>query len=296
MNALVLCSTLLILHSASGLVAPAGRSFDVRSQVGKGTVTRSTELCMSSSNDIHVPTNKLNRRSFLSIAGQSSAFFAISNARADDSKGKVVVFGGSGWVGAHACQILSAQGVEVVSVSRSSPSDQAAKVKTILGSSLPIDYQSLNAGTDDLATVLKGASAVVSLVGIAPGGKNQREGNGLVNVRIADAAKAAGIGRFVYVSVSSEMSNGPAKFLLGDYFKGKKEAESAVVKDFGTADSLVLKPSIIAGGPPGEFRPPGPPGMSPVPVDVVAKAVAAGALGRFSGSIDGNDAIVASVN
>ena len=45
------------------------------------------------------------------------------------------------------------------------------------------------------------------------------------NKIIADAAKAAGIDQFVYLSVASELANGPAKFLLGDYLKGKAEAE-----------------------------------------------------------------------
>ena len=41
-----------------------------------------------------------------------------------------------------------------------------------------------------LTGVLAGATAVISCVGIAPGGANQRAGNGAVNARIADAAKA----------------------------------------------------------------------------------------------------------
>mmetsp|Transcript_8499 Transcript_8499/g.25680 ORF Transcript_8499/g.25680 Transcript_8499/m.25680 type:complete len:289 (-) Transcript_8499:365-1231(-) len=265
---------------------------------------------------------KPGRRSFLSttIAGLAGSSFALAlalapsppNARADDGAGagggkkKIVVFGGSGYVGAHVCQILSSQGAEVISASRSSPSDQAARVRSILGGGassdpLPgVEYRSIDANdasaSADLAEILSGASAAVSLVGAAPGSKNQREGNGAVNARIADAAKGAGITRFVYVSVSSELSDGPARFLLGEYFRGKREAESAVWRDFGPSDALVIKPAIIAGGPPGEIRPPGPPGVAPVPVDAVAKAVAAGALGRFSGSIDGNAAIVAAVN
>ena len=42
-------------------------------------------------------------------------------------KGKIVVFGGSGYVGAHVDQLLTSQGCTVVSVSRSSPADQAEK-------------------------------------------------------------------------------------------------------------------------------------------------------------------------
>ena len=62
---------------------------------------------------------------------------------------------------------------------------------------------------------------MISCCGVAPGSENQLDGNGAVNVRIADAAKAAGVPRFVYISVASDMgvTSGPAKIALGDYFK-----------------------------------------------------------------------------
>lgn len=207
-------------------------------------------------------------------------------------KQKVVVFGGSGYVGAYATQYLLDAGCDVVSVSRKSPSEQADKVKSIIGTTLAVDYQTLDASSDDLARVLKGASAVISCVGIAPGGANMLAGNGAVNVRIADATKAAGIDKFVYLGLASELANGPIKFIFGDYVKGKAQAEAAVTKDFGPA-ALIIKPGIIAGSPPGEIRPPGPPGMTPVPVEAVARAAVAGALGKSTGKLDGNSAIAA---
>lgn len=213
-------------------------------------------------------------------------------AAADGPK-KVVVFGGSGYVGAYASQMLLEKGAKVVSVSRKAPAEAQEKVKAILGTSLAgVEYVSLDATGADLSAVLSGADAVISCVGIAPGGSNQREGNGKANVRIVEAVKAAGVESFVYLGVASELSNGPIKFLFGDYVKGKAEAEAAVVKSFGGA-ALILEPGIIAGAPPGEIRPPGPPGMSPVPVEVVAKAAVAGAYGLKSGKVDGNAAIAA---
>jgi len=226
--------------------------------------------------------------------GKSTPAVAATAAATNKNDKRVVVFGGSGYVGSYVDQLLLSQGYKVVSVSRSSVSDQADKIAKILGKPLvgSIEYVSLDASTDDLGSVLKDASVVVSCVGVAPGGKNQRSGNGAVNVRLADASKASGsCKRFVYVSVASELANGPAKFLLGDYLKGKAEAEAAVIKDFGSSDSLVVKPAIIAGGPPGELRPPGPPGVKPAAVEDVAKAVVAGALGQKSGVVDGNVAI-----
>ena len=276
-----------LLQAASGFLHGTGQIFGTRCNVKTG----GTDLYMSASSDANIA---MDRRSLLSVAGillPAVSTFGLRVLAADD-KGKIVVFGGSGYVGAHVDQLLVNQGYKVVSVSRSSPSDQKDKVSKILGSSPPpMEYISLDASTDDLSGILKDAEVVVSCVGIAPGGSNQREGNGAVNVRIADAAKAAGVKRFVYISVASSLANSPAKFLLGDYFKGKSEAEAAVVKDYPSEVRLVVKPAIIAGGPPGEIRPPGPPGVKPVSVDDVAKVVVAGALGQQSGSVDGNEAI-----
>lgn len=227
--------------------------------------------------------------------GQPTPVMAAAKAAAAAAGKKIVVFGGSGYVGSYVDQQLLSQGYQVVSVSRSSAADQAAKITKILGKPLTgsIEYVTLDASTDDLGSVLKDATAVVSCVGVSPGGKNQRAGNGAVNVRLADASQASGsCKRFVYVSVASELANGPAKFLLGDYLKGKAEAEAAVLKDFGSSDSLIVKPAIIAGGPPGELRPPGPPGVKPVAVEDVAKVVVMGALGQKSGVVDGTAALM----
>ena len=105
----------------------------------------------------------------------------------------------------------------------------------------------LDALSGDLSSVLSGTSAVISCVGIAPGGANMKDGNSKANVR---AAKAAGIDKFVYLGLASELVSSPIKFIFGDYVKGKAEAEAAIAKDFG-ALALVIKPGIIAGGPPG---------------------------------------------
>ena len=260
------------------------------------------------------------RRSVVSLAPAAALYASLPGRAANAADGaKIVVVGGAGYVGAYVDQLLLKEGCTVVSVSRSTAAEQAEKVKKILGSSLAgVEFLSLDASTADLSGAFKGASAVISCVGVAPGGANQRAGNGrrfqpptrsgrcdrigsrvcaplrtgAVNVRIADAAKAAGVDKFVYLGVASELANGPAKFLLGDYLKGKAEAEAAVFKDYGES-ALVIKPGIIAGAPPGEIRPPGPPGMTAVSAEAVARAAVAGALGKKTGKIDGNDAIIA---
>ena len=233
------------------------------------------------------------RQAVTSAAAAAAAALGVSTAAIADGKPKVVVFGGSGYVGAYASRLLLGKGAQVVSVSRKTPAEQVDKVKAILGAPLAgVEYVQLDASTGDLSGVLGGAAAVISCIGIAPGGANVRDGNGLVNAKIAAASKLAAVPKFVYLGLASELASSPIKFVFGDYVKGKAEAEAAVGKDYPSS-ALVLKPGIIAGGPPGEVRPPGPPGMAPVAVEDVARAAVAGALGTAAGTVDGNSAIAA---
>eukprot|EP00592_Proboscia_alata_P019054 CAMPEP_0194410284 /NCGR_PEP_ID=MMETSP0176-20130528/8323_1 /TAXON_ID=216777 /ORGANISM="Proboscia alata, Strain PI-D3" /LENGTH=304 /DNA_ID=CAMNT_0039211527 /DNA_START=41 /DNA_END=955 /DNA_ORIENTATION=- len=241
------------------------------------------------------PHNAADRRTFLltTTAALVTASALPQPSHAASKGGKVVVFGGSGYIGSHVDQQLSTLGYKVVSVSRASSSDQSNRITKNLGTQpANLEYISLDASTDDLTAVLKDATAVISCIGALGSGKAVRATNGAVNARIATAAKSAGVKQFVYVSVASELANGPAKFLLKDYLGGKAEAETAVTNAFGAGGSLIVKPSIVDGAPPGEKRPPGPPGVKAAKVDDVAKAVVAGVTGR-TGVIDGNAAIAA---
>ena len=242
----------------------------------------------------------IDRRSWLSITTKilpgifvGSLFEPlVANA---DGKEKIVVMGGAGYVGSRVSAGLYDQGYDVISVSRSSASEQAAKIKANVGRSIPIQYVSIDATKDDLSQVMKGASVVVSCVGIPPWEKSTaRAGNGVANVRIAEAAKAAGVDKFVYVSVAKEFSSGPGKFLFSEFFQGKAEAEAAALKNFGDK-AVFVKPGLIDGAPPGELRPPGPPGLAAISPDAVATAAISAAMGKWSGSLDGFNAIMAAV-
>mmetsp|Transcript_6360 Transcript_6360/g.20075 ORF Transcript_6360/g.20075 Transcript_6360/m.20075 type:complete len:254 (-) Transcript_6360:42-803(-) len=202
-------------------------------------------------------------------------------------KGKIVVVGGAGFVGKQVSQLLARNGQNVVSVSRRSVRQQEDAIQF----SQFVSYVSRDASKDDLSDVFKGASAVISCVGYAPGSKNQKD-NGAVNKAIADAAAKAKVPRFVYISVASAISDGPGKFLFGDYMKGKAQAEAAVSQDFGATNSLIIRPAVIS-GPGAPLGPPPPPGVPSVDVDAVARAAVAGALGKKSGIVDGRDEIVA---
>lgn len=238
------------------------------------------------------PRTAMDRRTAFKVGTGAAALpFVPAAAQAKGNAKKVVVVG-TGFVASYVARDLAKAGASVTTVSRSSPDAQREKVAKFVGA-LPdkaVTYVSADAATADLSAVFKGADAVVSCVGVVPGGKNQLAGNGAVNVAIADAAAKSKVPKMVYVSVASAISDGPGKFIFGDYMKGKAQAEAAVKRDFG--DYMILKPAIISGGPPG---PPGPPGVPPVPVEAVAAAAVAGALGKKSGVFDGADAIKAAL-
>jgi len=289
MQSLQICLLALLLpQAASGFVVKGGLA---------GRVAHRVRLLAKDDGIDSQHTNLLDRRSLIQQLTAASAASALSTVLpmpsiAAGTNGKVVIFGGSGYVGAYVDQILVSRGYSVVSVSRSEPSDQKAKVAAILGSPLDgVEYVSLDASSADLSGVLKGASVVVSCVGAIGSGSDIRLTNGAVNAYIADSAKAAGVDRFVYVSVADELAVGPAKLVLSDYFAGKAEAEAAVIRDFGSDKSLIVRPGIITGAPPGQLRPPGPPNVKPSLVRDVAKAVAYGAIGEKSGTVEGNFAI-----
>ena len=102
----------LSLHAAAALLLPAARLRSAPAQVS------SRQAQMS-----------LDRRSALGVMAALPAAF-VSTTPAVAATDKVVIFGGSGYVGAHAAQMLLGQGAQVVSVSRKSPAEQVAPTRT----------------------------------------------------------------------------------------------------------------------------------------------------------------------
>ena len=237
----------------------------------------------------------------------------------DKAPAKVVVVGGSGFVGSRVCDKLRAAGVaDVVSVSKSGGNGGVA-----------IDLSS-DACVTALTDAMKGADCVVSCVGVFKPGDDDamREGNGTYNVRVVDAAVAAKVDRFVYVSVASivpdALGGAESAPVMAGYFAGKKMTEEAIANAFEDSKVCLVKPSFIFGGdafsvnPPrvtqqyGDVlvkilgsgfvksvaqRSPGPIALTlaePVSVDDVAGAVCAGVFGRNQKmSCDGTDEIKA---
>ena len=236
-----------------------------------------------------------------------------------DASPKVVVFGGSGFVGSRVVRALADLGASVTSISKSGRVPEGA------ASAMAIDAEDADARTR-MTEATRGADVVVSCVGVigTDDGK-MRRGNGDYNVAIIESAKAAGVKRFVYVSVASIVPDVVGKTpLMKGYFEGKTAAEACLRENFDEKDYLIVKPSFIYGGdvfsltPPrvtktyGDIlakvlgsgpvkalgkRAPGPIALTlaePVSVEDVAGACAAGAMAKNASSVvDGTDDIKA---
>ncbi|CAK0840649.1 unnamed protein product [Prorocentrum cordatum] len=147
---------------------------------------------------------------------------------------KVVVLGGSGFVGRRVCERLAEGGAAVTSISRSgSPPPGAgawaAKVTWLKG----------DATSMDLGPAFAGADAVVSAIG-AIGSADDETTNGLTAERAAAAAAAAKVGRFVLVSATQLVADAGMGSVFPGYVAGKRRAEAAVASFPG--QTLVLQP------------------------------------------------------
>ena len=147
-------------------------------------------------------------------------------------KKKVVVFGGSGFVGSYACKALLKAGYDVVAVSRASSKPDAIPKQASFKTS---DYNK-----KDLATILDGAYAVVNTIGILYETRQQKFSDLHIRLpkRIAKTAIKVGVQKFIHVSSLGV-------YAASEYGTTKKYGEEAVLKEFPTA--TILRPSVIFG-------------------------------------------------
>lgn len=237
-------------------------------------------------------------------------------AFADSLAGKkVVVLGGSGFVGQRICEGLVAQGAKVVSLSRSGAPNLAAPWAS------QVSWQSGDVLSSNLDPIMNGAEAVISAIGTI-GTADDETGNGATNEAAAKAAKKANAKRFVLVSASKDVAEAGVDAIFGPYVKGKRRAETAVANEFG-ANGVILQPSFIYGGEEFSATPPRVAGWygekvesllstglfrsvasaspaalrlalsPPLAVEDVAAAAVAGAAGVAQGTLGNHDAIKA---
>ena len=162
---------------------------------------------------------------------------ASSGTHSGTLAGKLVVlFGGTGFFGAHVAQELLDQGARLRLVSRHP--ERAYKLKPLANLGQIQFVRADITAKDRLPAIVAGADAVVNLVGAFKGDLDA------LHVRapaaLAAAARAAGASAFVHVSANGADANSPV-----DYARTKAEGESAVQAAFPGA--TILRPSVIFG-------------------------------------------------
>ncbi|KAK8970011.1 hypothetical protein KSP40_PGU017307 [Platanthera guangdongensis] len=158
---------------------------------------------------------------------------------ADIKTERIVVLGGTGFVGSAICKAAVSKGIEVVSLSRWSgrPSYTDSWIDQVTWMAGDVFY----ARWDE---VLVGATAVISTLGGFGNEEQMKKINGEANILAVDAAKDYGVPKFVLISVHDY--NLPSFLLSSGYFTGKRKAESEVLSKYPSS-GVVLRPTFIYG-------------------------------------------------
>lgn len=157
---------------------------------------------------------------------------------ADVKSERVVVLGGSGFVGSAICKAAVSKGIEVISLSRSGrPTYSGSWVDQVTWISGDVFYVNWD-------EVLNGATSVVSTLGGFGSEEQMLRINGEANVVAVNAAKEYGVPKFILISVHDY--NLPSFLLSSAYFTGKRKAESEVLSKYPNS-GVVLRPAFIYG-------------------------------------------------
>jgi NADH dehydrogenase len=154
---------------------------------------------------------------------------------------RVLVVGGSGFLGSRVVAKLAARGFSVLV-----PTRRRERAKHLI---LLPTVEVVEADVHDdaaLARLCAGRDAVVSLVGILKGGRGHPYGPGFARAhaelpgRIGRAARAAKVSRLVHVSALKAAADAPSGYLRSKA-AGEEQLRSAV------PGAVILRPSVIFG-------------------------------------------------
>ena len=162
------------------------------------------------------------------------------------TKTKVLVLGGTGFVGSRVVSKLQSLGnIEVISTSRD-------------GRDGTIAFDVLKGDNEKRVQELaKGCSAVISCIGAIGTSDDVNVVNSATGY-VAKGAKAVGVDKFVYVSVSPEVKRSTEGISqLQNYMKGKTFSEQSILSTFsGPGQACLIEPTFIFGGDEFSVNPP----------------------------------------
>ncbi len=165
---------------------------------------------------------------------------------------KLLLTGATGYIGQHFLSYALAQGADVLALLRRRPDDKPPCPFLV-----PSDWDNV----DLLAKAMEGRDVAVHCAGLAHNKQGQMwQSNYELAVTLADAAKKAGVKRFVFIS-SAAVFGGWGTFSVTDtphpetvYGQAKFEAEQACAKILagsGTKLSVIRPPMVVGKDAPG---------------------------------------------
>ncbi|MBL8448738.1 MAG: complex I NDUFA9 subunit family protein [Dechloromonas sp.] len=157
---------------------------------------------------------------------------------------KILILGGSGFVGTYITNRLAERGVEVTI-----PTRRRERTKALIMQP-NVEMVEANIHCDKtLAELVQGKDAVINLVGILhsrdvklPYSRDFAQAHVELPKRIIAACKAAGVRRLVHMSALGADPKGPSEYLCS-----KGDGEAAVLGAQGDLDVTVFRPSVIFG-------------------------------------------------
>ena len=157
---------------------------------------------------------------------------------------KVLLLGGSGFVGTYIANRLSQRGIEVTIPTRRRERTKALIIQP------NIDMPEANIHCEKaLAELVKGQDAVINLVGVLhsrdvqlPYSRDFAQAHVELPKKIIAACKAAGVRRLVHMSALQADSKGPSEYLCS-----KGDGEAIVLAAKNELDVTVFRPSVIFG-------------------------------------------------
>ena len=308
---LTIFSTCLLVWKAEALVVQRGNGSKARQDNCLQFSFAGRPLsAFNSDKDDHERSASYSRRGFLI----SVPFFTLPlivsqpSFAEEERKNKILVLGGTGFVGSLVVQVLSDMGIDTIATSRNGRDG-----------TVPLDFTKEGVA-QKVQRLASGCTAVISCVGVI-GTKNDDVVNAGTGIA-AQAAKAAGVKRFVYITVAPEVKEFARDIdFLQDYMAGKTFSRDAVMEAYQD-QAVLIEPTFIYGGGSFELNPPRvakiygkfiegilssspirnvervlSPGFfkialePPVPVEDVANAAVAGALGETLPILDSYDKI-----
>ncbi len=153
---------------------------------------------------------------------------------------RVVIFGGTGFVGRHLIAHLQSRGIHCRIPTRSPHRHRA--LKTGHGVELVSANLPSREGRDQL---LQGCDAVINLVGILNEGRSSNCFKDLhmrFPYRLLEACQRVGVRRMLHMSALNASEEGPSKYL-----RSKGMAESRLLEQSGPVRVTAFRPSVIFG-------------------------------------------------